>query len=102
MAETKKKVEETPVDEIQFSPVGQKDPNELVPVNLFYDGDKYKDPRYVAVNGKGFLIQRGVEVMVPRYIAEVIKHSDEQDRRTARLIKELNDEYNEKRRLYNL
>ena len=31
---------------------------------------------FVSVNGENYLIQRGVEVEVPDYIAEVIRNSD--------------------------
>jgi hypothetical protein len=36
-----------------------------------------KDDVYVAVNGKSFLIKRGVPVEVPDYVAEVLQHSEE-------------------------
>lgn len=32
---------------------------------------------FVAVNGENFTIKRGVEVQVPDYIAEVLRHSEE-------------------------
>lgn len=32
---------------------------------------------FVAVNGENFTIKRGVEVEVPDYIAEVLRHSEE-------------------------
>ena len=35
------------------------------------------DDVYVAVNGKSFLIKRGVSVEVPAYVAEVLEHSEE-------------------------
>ena len=35
------------------------------------------DDVYVAVNGKSFLIKRGVSVEVPEYVAEVLEHSEE-------------------------
>lgn len=38
-----------------------------------------KEDVYVAVNGKSYLIKRGVEVEVPDYVAEVLKHSEEMD-----------------------
>lgn len=50
-------------------------PVRMVPVKLFYDGDKYKKDVYVSVNGQRFQIQRGVEVMVPHYVAEVLESS---------------------------
>ena len=36
-----------------------------------------KDDVYVAVNGKPYLIKRGVNVEVPAYVAEVLKHKEE-------------------------
>lgn len=38
-----------------------------------------KGDRIVSVNGKTWIIQRGVEVEVPKYVAEVIENSDRQD-----------------------
>jgi hypothetical protein len=48
-------------------------------ITLFKDNKDYKDDLFVSVNGERFQIQRGVEVEVPDYVAEVIKHSVEQD-----------------------
>ena len=36
-----------------------------------------KDDKYVAVNGKSYLIKRGEEVEVPDYVAEVLQHEEE-------------------------
>ena len=36
-----------------------------------------KDDKYVAVNGKSFLIKRGENVEVPDYVAEVLEHEEE-------------------------
>lgn len=36
-----------------------------------------KDDVYVCVNGKPYLIKRGVEVEVPDYVAEVLQHKEE-------------------------
>jgi hypothetical protein len=36
-----------------------------------------KDDKYVAVNGKSYLIKRGVEVEVPTFVAEVLRHEEE-------------------------
>ena len=35
------------------------------------------EPVYVAVNGKAFMIKRGVEVEVPDYVVEVLQHKEE-------------------------
>ena len=37
--------------------------------------DGEPDEQYVAVNGKGYQIRRGVEVLVPPEVAEVIENS---------------------------
>ena len=36
-----------------------------------------KEDKWCAVNGKTFLIKRGVEVEVPEYVAEVLQHEEE-------------------------
>ena len=46
--------------------------NEKVPVKLFSDGDKYTGSVFVHAGNKSFLIRRGEEVMVPRYVDEVL------------------------------
>lgn len=48
---------------------------ELVDVFLFKDGDKYKDDVFVGVNGRTWVIKRGVTVKVPRYVKEVLDNS---------------------------
>lgn len=58
-------------------------------VNLFYDGDKYKEPLFVGINGMTWLIKRGEPVEVPVEVAEVINQSLMQDGKTAQMIKEL-------------
>lgn len=37
------------------------------------------EPVFVSVNGERFIIQRGVDVEVPDYVAEVLDHSRRQD-----------------------
>lgn len=53
--------------------------NELVTVRLFKDSGKYKDDVFVAVNGVGMIVPRGVDVEIPRKYAEAIKNSELQD-----------------------
>lgn len=59
------------------------DLDELVPFEAFKDNDKYKDDITVIVNGKPWRIKRGEEVMVPRYVYDVLKQSEKQDRAAA-------------------
>ena len=45
---------------------------------LYKDNDKYKDDVQVIVNGKVFIIQRGVDVEVPDFVAEVLDNAQKQ------------------------
>ena len=65
----------------------------LVPIRLFKDGDKYKDDVFVAVNGRSWQIRRGETVMVPDYVAEVLEQSMAQDTATANLIERESSAY---------
>ena len=38
-----------------------------------------KDDEYVCLNGKSYLIKRGVEVEVPAGVAEILRHSEQMD-----------------------
>lgn len=50
-----------------------------VKIKLFKDNDKYKDDVFVGVAGKTYLIKRGIEVEVPRCVAQVIDDSHNQE-----------------------
>lgn len=50
--------------------------NELVTVKLFKDNNRYKDDVFVAVNGIGMIVPRGIEVEIPRKYAEALKNSE--------------------------
>ena len=67
--------------------------NELVPVKLFKDNNKYKDDVFVAVNGENCVIKRGEKVMVKRKFAEVLELSDNQDYETSLLIEKRSSEF---------
>lgn len=71
MSETAKKTTKQTYDENYY--------NELVTVRLFKDNAKYKDDVFVAVNGKGMIVPRGVDVKIPRKYAEALKNSEVQD-----------------------
>ena len=45
---------------------------ETVKLRLFKDNGRYKDPLYVAINGRNWIIKRGVDVEVPVYVKEYI------------------------------
>lgn len=71
-----------------------KNPEEdMVNIFLFKDKDKYNSDLPVSINGKTWLIQRGVNVKVPRFVAEVINNSMEQDAKGSELIKIQEDKF---------
>ena len=72
--------------------------DELVPVKLFRDDNRYKDDVFVAVNGKTMLIKRGEKVMIPRKFALVLENSEEQDARAT----ETAHSYAEKEQVINM
>lgn len=69
--------------------------SELVPVKLFKDNDKYKDDLFVGWNGTGYRIKRGIPVMVPRAVADIIEQQLNQDNATAQLITEQAEKFAE-------
>ena len=55
----------------------------LVNIRLFKDNRNYAGDVFVSVNGESYLIQRGVTVAVPEYIAEVLESSQREDENAA-------------------
>lgn len=68
----------------------------MVKIKLFKDYGEYRDDVFVSVNGESYLIQRGVEVEVPDYIAEVLEHSAAQDEKTQQLMAQTQAKYEKK------
>lgn len=56
----------------------------MVTIHLFKDDDRYAAPVFVGVNGDSYLIQRGMDVKVPKAVAEVLEQSIKQDAEAAR------------------
>ena len=54
--------------------------DDKVTIKLFYDGYKYVDDVTVIVNGKSYIIKRGVEVSVPKCVKQAIEDSARQER----------------------
>ena len=76
------------------------DPNELVPFEAFKDNDKYKDDITVIVNGKPWRIKRGEEVMIPRYVYDVLKQSEKQDRAAANYAEQKQNAYKKSAKMF--
>ena len=66
-----------------------------VAIKLFKDGKEYKDDVFVGINGRKYLIQRGVEVMVPPEVAEVIRLSECQSVAAGEYLTRLVDAFDE-------
>lgn len=66
--------------------------NELVKIKLFKDKGKYFSDVTVIHNGKTYLIKRGVEVEVPRKVAQIITDSEAQKGYAADIIDEYIEE----------
>ncbi len=65
---------------------------ESVSMKLFKDNGRYKSDVLASVNGRRFLIQRGVEVEMPYAIAQVLRASQKQDEQAAQLVSRLREE----------
>lgn len=66
---------------------------ERVTVRLFKDRGQYSGDKFVGVNGVGYQIKRGVDVEVPKSVAEILAQSEEQDASTALMVEEKTLEY---------
>ena len=53
------------------------------------DAKNYKDPVFVGVNGRTYLVERGVTVSVPRMVAEVIERSEAQKQKAEAFISDV-------------
>ena len=84
-AESAKPVQKT------FSEVQAEIP--LVPFRAFKDNGKYRDDIVVIINGVAWTIQRGVEVMIPQNVYEVIRQSEEQKAAANAYREELEQQY---------
>ena len=75
---------------------------EMVAIRLFKDANKYSDDVTVCVNGRVWKIQRGVTVEVPKYVADVLERSQDQDAQTADLINGQQREYDAMAKMLNI
>ncbi len=64
-----------------------------VTIKLFKDNGRYRDDVYVSVNDRSFLIKRGIEVTVPRFVEQALQNSLTQDEYVASLVEQLVSDY---------
>ena len=50
-----------------------------VKIRLYKDNDKYRDDVTVIVNGRVYIVKRGIEVEVPELVAEVLENAQKQN-----------------------
>lgn len=83
MAETKTKTAPAAEPEAKETPAAEP---EKVKIKLFKDNGRYSGDVFVGVNGRNYLLKRGIELEVPPEVAEVLDHSQLQDSLTAERI----------------
>ena len=87
--EDEKTVEkETEVENAMEKKPPKKEPEKTVRFKLFKDGGKYKGDKFVGVNGKGYLVERGVCVDLPESVYNVLALSEEQIQVAERVMEE--------------
>ena len=57
-----------------------KNTEQKVNIKLFYDGVRYTDDVTVTVNGKSYIIKRGIEVSVPKSVKYALESAQLQER----------------------
>lgn len=75
--------------EREFHLTMEKAKKDTVTITLQLGHDTEDDEVFVSVNGYRYQIQRGVEVEVPRFVAEVLKNSDKQKLEARKRMNEL-------------
>lgn len=62
-----------------------------IKIKLYKDNDRYSRDVQVIVNGKVYIIKRGIEVEVPEFVAEAIENAQAQSQRAMELIDSISD-----------
>jgi len=75
---------------------------EYVEIQLFKDGNDYKDDVFVSCNGENCLIKRGVPVKIKRKFALILEQSAQQDVSAAEYAEEKRKEYTNQVQLLNM
>lgn len=91
MAETKAKTAPAAEPEEKKNPTTEP---KKVKIKLFKDNGRYSGDVFVGVNGRNYLLKRGVELEVPPEVAEVLAHSELQDSLTAERIAKAEEQAN--------
>ena len=86
------KAAETPaVEETAEAPAVEPEDDYVDHAPLFRDGEKYKNPLNVTINGVKYSVPRGVPLRLPKAVAEVIDQSIAQDAYAAELDRKMQE-----------
>jgi hypothetical protein len=95
-AELEANTNETPrliIDDMQHKPMRSYEPAKKVTIELFKDDYKYKEPLFVGINGRTWMIPRGVPVQLDDYVAEFIENQKSEEARIMRKVEAEEIEY---------
>ena len=90
------KPEELKLPNAKYTPTIPYTPQRKVTIELFKDDYRYKEPLFVGINGRTFLIQRGVPVEVDDYVADFIEQQKSEEARIMRRVEQEEREYQQK------
>lgn len=77
----------------KYTPTIPYEPKKKVTIELFKDDYRYKEPLFVGINGRTWLIQRGVPVQVDDYVADFIEQTRAEEARIMRRVEAEEREY---------
>ncbi len=80
----------------KFTPTIPYVPKKMVKIELFKDDYRYKEPLFVGINSRTWLVPRGVEVEVPDYVADFIEAQRSEEARIMRKVEAEEKEYQDK------
>ena len=78
----------------KFTPTIPYQPKKKVTIRLFKDDYRYKEPLFVGINGRTFMIPRGRDVEVDDYVAAFIAQQKAEEEQISRRVEQDDDEYN--------
>lgn len=91
----KKQPDVLELPDAKYTPTIPYEPQRKVTIELFKDDYRYKEPLFVGINGRTWLIQRGVPVEVDDYVADFIEQMKSEEARIMRRVEAEEREYNQ-------
>ena len=71
-----------------------------IPFKALYDGEKYVDDITVTVNGTNYVIRRGITVMIPRFVYNVLSEQERQKAVAASTSQKFHEQYKNKEKQF--